>query len=309
MHQSYHAKAASSSASKISVRPFLQELKLNPGQPSAQYDLIVANDSTQAQEFNISAVNFGSLDETGGLAFEGSNSIKIDTYGLAKWIGLSQDSFQLESGQQATVRVSVNNDTNLTPGAHYAAIITSAKAQDGSSQQQLSVNPKVSSLLFITKLGGEKYDIHLESISHNGTFWSVPTAATIRIKSTGNTYIVPRGIIKLNQNDLTISKGIINPQSSIVLPRTTRSFEVPLNPLSKHSSGWFFTIYKLQVDYRYDGIDHYATKTIDVRVLNKRSLIALLWLIILVLVIKRLFIDNQNLRKRIKPKSVKPRKR
>ena len=147
-------------SSNISITPFLQQLTLSSDQGSNQFDLSISNDSKTAQTFSLAPVNFGSLDETGGLIFEGANSVRIDSYGLANWVVLDRDSVSLEPGEKTSVKVSITNGTDLTPGAHYAAIIVSGSGAK-SSTLQLSLKPQVSSLIFLTKLGGEKYDMHL----------------------------------------------------------------------------------------------------------------------------------------------------
>lgn len=257
-----------SKASNITVRPFLQTLQIIPGDATKQFSLTISNDSKFAQSFHLSAVNFGSLNETGGLVFEGANvSTLSNKYGLANWLELNKTSFDLGAGQQTQVKVTIRNDNDLAPGAHYAAVITSA-SRVSQAAGQLTITPKVSSLVFATKLGGEFYDIHLVSISHNGSFRNLPTNVSLRIKSTGNTYIVPRGVVSLKQNSRVLARGIINPQSSIVLPETIRNFDVPVSPVAKLSRGFLYSSYKIQVDYRYDGINQYATQSTSYKVYN-----------------------------------------
>lgn len=265
--------------SNITVRPFLQEIKINPGEVTKQFEVTINNDSKFRQVFSLATVNFGSLNETGGLAFEGASLKRIsDKYGLAKWLKLERNKLELEAGQQAVVKAVIKNDVDMTPGAHYAAIIITAQ-KPIEAVDQLTITPKVSSLIFATKLGGEFYNIHLSSASHNGNLWKLPTAVNLKLQSTGNTYIIPRGVVSLKQGSQVISRGIINAQSAIVLPETVRSFDVELRRLIKPQTGRLFNDYTIQVDYRYDGIANFASKSYNHKTLNKIT--ALLMLVLL----------------------------
>lgn len=268
------------SPSNITVRPFLQEIKIASGEAIKQFEITINNDSKFRQVFSLATVNFGSLNETGGLAFEGASLKKISSkYGLAKWLKLERNNLELGAGQQAVVKATIHNETDMTPGAHYAAIIITAQ-KPIEAVDQLTITPKVSSLVFTTKLGGEFYNIHLSSTSHNGSLWKIPTAVNLRLQSTGNTYIIPRGVVSLKQGSQVISRGVINAQSAIVLPEATRSFDVDLRRLTKPQTGWLFTNYTIQVDYRYDGIANFASKSYSHKTLNKPAAMILFVLIL-----------------------------
>jgi hypothetical protein len=284
---SHAAALAPTSPSNITVRPFLQQVTIKPGDTQQQFDLTIDNGSKFTQLFHLTAVNFGSLNETGGLVFEGVNVNKlISKYGLANWLSLDRNDIQLGANQQAVVKVTITNASDLSPGAHYAAIVTTA-SKPIESVGQLTITPKVSSLIFATKLGGEVYDMHLVSLSQNGSRWNLPTNVSLRFKSTGNTFIVPRGIVWLKQGRKVIAKGIINEQSSIVLPETIRSFDASLTQLAKPSKGLFTANYQVQVDYRYDGINSYATQSNTYRVLNPITPIVLVMALLAAIIVKK----------------------
>jgi hypothetical protein len=273
--------AAAATGSNITVRPFLQQLDINPDEASKQISLTINNGSQFTQSFHLSAVNFGSLGETGGLVFQGADVSSLNnTYGLARWLKIDRPDLDIPAGRQAVINVTITNDNDLAPGAHYAAIITSA-SRPGAKTGQLTITPKVSSLIFATKKGGDFYNEHLESISSNGSFWKLPSSVNVRLKSTGNTYITPRGIVWLQQGHNQVYKGIINAQSAFVLPGMVRDFNVPLSKLTRFKSGLFFTRYSLRVDYRYDGNPNFATQSYSYKVINKLTVFILLVVIVL----------------------------
>jgi len=310
-----NVSAAQPPATNITVRPFLQELKINPNEATKELEVNISNDSAFTQDFHFSIINFGSLDQTGGVAFEGANVKSLtNKYGLAKWLSLDQNDIELGPGQQTAIKGTITNGPDLAPGAHYAAIVATA-SRPGQPAGQLTVTPKVSSLIFATKLGGEVYNLHLESVSHNGTLWRLPSTVTLGIRSTGNTYLVPRGIVSLVQNKTVLARGIINEQSSIVLPENVRNFDVNLNSLNKIHKSFFRTKYRLQVDYRYDGVSSYAAYGTDLNIYNRTSIVGLIILGLIIIVglinrdrlwsvlIKRPSSPKQS---RPKPKSTKP---
>lgn len=279
--------ASASSASSIAIQPFLQTITIKQGDAQEQFELSINNGSSFTQHFHLAAINFGSLNETGGLVFEGANANNlINKYGLANWLNLSTNDFELAAKQQTTVIATISNRSDLSPGAHYAAIVTTV-SKPIAAVGQLTITPKVSSLVFATKLGGEFYNMHLVSLSQNGNRWNFPTSVSLRFKSTGNTFIIPRGIVWLKQGGKVIAKGIINQQSSIVLPETIRDFSVPLVQVNKPTKGLVTASYQLRADYRYDGINQFATQGYTYRIFNILTIIGIGFLVIVGLVARK----------------------
>ena len=266
---------------ELSVSPFLQEIKIGANDPAKSFSVQFSNDSDQSQELEISVADFGSLDQTGGVLFVGSKfSQLLDKYTLAHWLTLSADSLNLAAHQKALVTATINNDSSLAPGGHYAAIVATLLSQSGGGKNQVSVKQKISSLVLATKTGGERYDLRLEKIQQNGSFVNLPDQVALTFKDPGNTHVVPRGIVYLKDNGgKIIKKGIINEQSGYVLPSSDRVFMVDLKKITLPN--FWNRSYKLQVDYRYDGFNKYASKQIKVSVLNP-VLIALLAIVLVV---------------------------
>jgi len=273
--------AASSSTSSITVRPFLQSITIKPNEANKQFQLFVSNNSDFTQVFHLSTLNFGALNDTGGLIFQGANVNKLaGKYGLSNWIDLGQKELRLQPNSQAPVKVTISNDSSLAPGAHYAAVIITASSPFR-SRGQLTVNPKISSLIFATKLGGEKYDMHLQAVNDNGGLFKLPTQVTVNFKSTGNTYVIPRGVVSLLQGNTLVARGAINQQSGLVLPEASRNFDVTLNKIASPKKGILFTRYSVRTDYRYDGISQFATNYANGYTLNKLSIVLLVSFFIL----------------------------
>lgn len=265
--------ALASPASNITVTPFSQTLTMSPTDQQKTFSINITNGSARQQTYSLSVLNFGSLDETGGVVFEGgSTNALLNKYGLASWIQMSADHLTLDAGQSADVEGTIKNDASLKPGGHYGAVMVSTGSLGSSSQ--LDIRQKAASLVFVTKIGSEKYDLHLDKFSSNKTLFKLPTKVAVRFANTGNTQLVPRGIVYLKDGTKVLARGVINEQSGYLLPETHRVFDLPLLTTA-HQSNFSFKVYKLQVDYRYDGFENFASKSQDFVVINPVIVVSL----------------------------------
>lgn len=261
----------------ISVSPFLQEVKISGQEPTKNFTVTYTNDASTVQNISFSILDFGTLDQTGGVAFVG-NSANYK-YGLAHWLTLDQTSASLAPGQSLPLTATIINDNSLTPGGHYAAIVATRANSATSGSNPVSIQQKLSSLVFAVKTGGEYYDLKLQKITTDGNLFKLPTEVHLSILAAGNVHIEPRGVVSLNDsNAKTIARGVINEQSGYVLPGATRIFDVNLTPIASHS--WWQTTFKLKVDYRYEGINSFASKQLTIRAFNSKSILALLVILI-----------------------------
>lgn len=275
---------ASDKTKAITIEPFLQEVILEPSDASKSFSVMVTNNTPSKFSFNLTPVDFGTLNETGGIFFTGTESIKLSSkYGLANWIEIEQKNMVLEPGQKAQINVTFFNRTDLAPGGHYGAIfINSVNSQSGAGAN-VSLRQSISSLVLAVKRGGEKYDLGLDSINTNATWFKAPTSANLRFKNNGNTHTVPRGIVHvIGKKNAIFAKGVINEDSSYILPETYRQIPVELKnqmsyPLQLVRS------HTVEVNYRYDGLDKFATKTYTIRWINWPFLAAILVILIAVI--------------------------
>jgi hypothetical protein len=259
---------AATQSKTITISPFLTEVQVGPGETSKDITISLTNTTDKSQIFAISAVDFGNLNETGGLAFAGTNTKAFtQKYGLAQWLRLPVDHLTLPAGQTTKLQATIANDETLGPGGHYAAIIMSVDSRTGGNSDSVNVQQKISALVFATKLGGEVYDMRLSKIEDDGNWLRLPELFTITFKNTGNVHLVPRGTLKLiAPNGKTVSQGVVNEGSAYVLPETTRQIVVQTAGISRN--GWLPGKYTVEVDYRYDGRVQFATKSYRFTYLN-----------------------------------------
>ncbi len=276
---SHHVSALTPS-SQVTIVPFLQTVRIQANEPTKTFDLTLVNNSDQTQSFHLSVLNFGTLNETGGLVFVGNNAnTLIKKYGLASWLRLSTNDLTLAPKQTNTIQATVIDDVSLSPGGHYGAVVASVNSQDAVGGTRVNVKQQISSLIMATKVGGEKYDLKLDNVRYQTRMGSLPSSVTLRFKNTGNVQIVPRGIVKLiSPRGHIISQGIINEASSYVLPETYRQLPVQLQSVARES--WWPKFYRLEVYYRYDGIDSFAAKSYTLYLVNWPAILLGLTLIV-----------------------------
>jgi len=252
------AAAAGNQPQGISLTPFEQQLTIQPTDPAKTFDVILTNHTKSLQELDLTARDFGSLNDTGGILLEGSNDYSRK-YGLASWLSLGTDTVVLQAGETRSLPVTVYNRSSLQPGGHYGAVVASVNSLNGQSGNRVIINQQLLSLILVDKVGGEHFDLKLAGISQNGNWLHLPNTVKLHFLNPGNVHVIPRGTVSLlSPSGSIIARGIINDDSSFVLPETYRDIFVTLTPVSRS-----FELpgpYHLAVNYRYDGINHYASR-------------------------------------------------
>jgi hypothetical protein len=243
----------------FSIDPFFQEVTIQPEQKESQFFLTVENTTETPAIFHISVLDFGALDESGGVAFLGASDLERK-YGLASWISLEIDALVINPNEKQQVRVTIENKESLSPGGHYAALFLKMDSDEKSSgnekkSSEVAFNPSLASLIFVRKLGGEIYGMDFKEQELQNNLWKNPASIKLRFQNTGNTHIAPRGVIKIiDPLGREVIRGIINPESAIILPETFRVFPVALK---KIALSFLPGRYTLSIEYRYDGKEEF----------------------------------------------------
>lgn len=251
----YPAVAATNSQKPtgITISPAFQQVSVGD---VAQQELTfsLTNDKSTIQILKLSTADFNTLGETGGLFFVGANPTELQKkYGLIKWLELPYAELSLNPGQTVKVHAQIQNLPSLSPGGHYGAINIAAETQFGESTNSVNVKPVASTLLFVTKLGGDTHNLSLASVNAHQKLLSLPKYVDLKFQNTGNTHLTPRGIVKIySPSGKAISQGTINENSNIILPQTFRVYTVPLRKLESSTRPGK---YKIEVDFRFDGIN------------------------------------------------------
>jgi hypothetical protein len=280
--------AATQKPTGLTISPAFQQVNINLGTSSQPLSFSITNNKSTAQNLKLSTTDFNTLGESGGLFFVGANPTDLQKkYGLTKWLELPFTELTIQPGQTTTINAQVLNLASLNPGGHYGAINVSVDNDFRSTANNITIHPVASTLIFVTKLGGDTHKLSLANVKLHHSLFSLPASADLRFQNVGNTHLVPRGIIKiLSPSGQVISQGTINENSDLILPQTFRIYTVPLRSIiSANAPGK----YKIEVDFRFDGVDQYrAYQTSFWYLPVVRVLVVCLVIIIIGLVIYKL---------------------
>ncbi|MBI4185458.1 hypothetical protein HY524_00195 [Candidatus Berkelbacteria bacterium] len=241
-------------SSGFHIEPSFQDLTLQPTDLTGEYDLELVNHTLKPVTYELSVQDLTDLPDLVGRTMPGtvSRDFTDPAYTLSQWVTLSQSAVTLNPGEKTAVTVTVSNDDQLSAGGHYAAIIASGSEVGRSTQETtaVSVQPILDSLLFVRKLGNERYGLIVQALTFKRRFLNIPTSVTIHFRNTGNTHLVPRGRLRIvDPLGRVVSDGVINVSSATLLPSSERAYAVSLNPVNRvWLPGW----YRINVDYRHD---------------------------------------------------------
>lgn len=265
------------SAAGITVSPAFQSVTLSPEMVGKDIVITLTNQSQVGQTYALSTADFGTLDESGGVALIGTPATELEhRYGLVSWMTLDRNVVFVPPAGSAKVTVRIDNRPSLSPGGHYAAVLATAVADPINAAGPAKVNLKqvVASLILLRKDGGAEPGLTLTDIDPRpSVWWQLPSEVALRFRDPGNVHVVPRGTITLT--DMTgrvVKRGIINEDSAIVYPQ---SFRRMTSKLLTVGNAWQPGRYQLSVVYRFDDERTLSSSKITIWYLGT----ALTWLV------------------------------
>ncbi len=254
---------AEESLSGITISPAFQEVVLDQADITQDLSVSVSNSTEAPMTFRVSALDFGSLDESGGVAFLGASNDLSEEYSLASWMRLENDVLIIAPGATETFLVTIENGTALAPGGHYGAITfkTENALPGTSASDAVSITQLFSSLVFVKKVGGEVYGLALQDPEYTGNFLQFEDRLRLRFENSGNIHVVPRGRVEVvDPLGRLIAKGIINQESALTLPESRRVYPVRLEMLAR---AFMPGRYTMTVAYRYDGREEFTDTSLQ----------------------------------------------
>lgn len=245
-------------ASGFTLSPPFKEIELKKEASQSSYFIEITNNTPAHQTLFLSVVDFGSLDESGGVAFLGTRPEILERkYSLASWVTLEKDVLELEAQKPQRLKVTIVNKESLSPGGHYAAVVATSKPLPERKENNILLSYAFASLIFAKKIGGEKYQLDLVGKEVQWRWFSIPKQIRLRFQNSGNVHLIPRGVITIaDPAGRLISKGIFNQESSFILPETFRIFPVELQTMKLP---FIPGRYQLMVKYRYQGKEDYQS--------------------------------------------------
>jgi hypothetical protein len=203
-------------------------------------------------------VDLRSLGDFGGNSLDKAGL--PDEYNLANWMTLPSGSeVTIPANQTVVAKVTITNRSDLTPGGHYGAVIVTT-GSGTATKSNVSISQQLVSLIFVKKLGGEQYGLDLKKMLVDQDKGDLPRSVSLNFASTGNVHVIPRGYIEVTDpKGKLVAKGIINPDSLLVLPGATRQLMTSLQPVANSNVPGQ---YKITAHYRYDGTDEFQTQSL-----------------------------------------------
>jgi hypothetical protein len=259
----------------LTVTPVFQEVTLATDESEARFSITLTNQTDGPLVLRPSVVDFGSLDESGGVAFLGASDNLVRKYSLASWMRPEKDIVSLEAGESEDLRVVIENRESLSPGGHYGAVLFTIGNEEGDAKENVvAVNQLLSVLVFAKKEGGEIYRLNLLDRTWERSLLFGLSQTSLRFQNEGNVHIVPRGIVTLTDPlGRVVEKGIINTESGLVLPESQRTFVTKLSLVTPLLIPGRYT---LTTDYRYDGQEAFETAVDTIALLPWPTFVAIL---------------------------------
>jgi len=206
----------------IFIEPTLSEIFINNSDENYPIPIKVTNNSENNIVINVSAIDFGTQDNSKGKPILNTKLMDREAFGVKDFIKFERDVLRVNAGESITINAFLENSDQLFSGGHYGAILVNIQ-NDESNEDVIDINYTLSSLLFINKESDEALKLILEEVSLNDTAWSLPDTAKLKFSNNNNSHLIPRGVVKIESLfNHTINKGSINLDSERVLPKTNR---------------------------------------------------------------------------------------
>lgn len=237
----------------ITVSPALQEITLEAEQTEHTFTVKVTNHTGMQQDIKLSAIDFGALDESGGVAFLGSSpDVWQQKYGLQQWLIFEKDTITIDPNTTGEVNVTIINRESLAPGGHYGAVLATPIPRDSDvSGTKVEIQQSASALILLKKLGGERYEMSLDRLEIEPGLKGQPSKVLLRFHNSGNMHVIPRGYVLIKDSfGRTVSEGTINTVSGSILPESFRKYSVDMRQLTSWTAPGRYTV---EAYYRYDG--------------------------------------------------------
>ena len=211
----------------LTVSPSIIRLDLATDKPEAILSYNNASDHTI--ELAFSASDFTELEHGYKPNFLTQKDAQNYRYALSSWISFDKNTLVIPPHTTEKITVFINT-AKLSPGGHYGSILGQITSSSGNKEVQ--IQGVLSSLIFVrTATGKEKDEAKIATFVPERSLFSFPQIFTFRFQNTGDTELVPYGLVTIRDMfGRTVAKGILNEGSLIALPESIRRYEIPIKP-------------------------------------------------------------------------------
>lgn len=215
----------------FSIQPAFQNIVISNSKPVVDTKILIENTTQQAETFEVFAIEFPSAQHFGSLQFIDFNQTAIKQQ--PNYVTFDANQFVLNPQEKREVLLRISDRVDLRPGGTYATVVIRAVTKNIQAQQP--VIPAFSSMLLIRKIDGEIRNLSLIGMSNNThTFGTkIPDVLELTFQNNGNVHLIPRGqVIVEDIFGKIIKQGILNEESTYVLPDTQKNIPVKLQKSS-----------------------------------------------------------------------------
>lgn len=216
----------------LEVSPAYLDVTLGKTEARKTIQITYTNKSNQSVALELYPIDFNQSDDTGAYGFLGQSPGSY-SYSLSSFLSFESNRIDLDPGQKHVFTIVVQNRPDLSPGGHYAAVVA-RQIQDSTSTAE-SVAPAVSTMIFLEKKGGERFNVSLQDVDWPGfpVEISYPSQLMLTFQNDGNVHVLPYGtVIIKDMFGRVVDKGSINESSLKVLPETRRIIAVTMHGIA-----------------------------------------------------------------------------
>jgi hypothetical protein len=210
-------------ANSLTVAPSIIRLDLATDKPEALLEY--KNTTNKTIELSLSASDFAELEHGYKPSFLDEKTAQNYKYSLSSWIDFDKKTLVIAPFATESVTVFINKD-KLSPGGHYGSIL--ARITNTTDSETVQIQGVLSSLIFVrTNTGQEKELGEIQNFAPNRTLIAFPKTFALRFKNTGDTDLIPYGLVEIKDMfGRTVAKGILNEGSLATLPESIRSYDI-----------------------------------------------------------------------------------
>jgi hypothetical protein len=171
--------------------------------------------------------NFNSLGLSGTVVF--SRDTFNNSHGLADAITFPVPQLAIPAYHSQSIGVTITGIKQLAPGGHYAAVLVQSSPLTPTLGATVTLKESVASLIFLSTAGQGSYSLSLRSLPTVVAGEQLPINLNLVFTNNGNVQVAPSGYVVItNPFGHLVSKTILNPDASLVLPNTSRLLQTNL---------------------------------------------------------------------------------
>lgn len=177
--------------SVLSISPLTFEITVNPGE-SISNVVKISNLGDYSVQVKMEAQDFTAAGEIGQVVVREELS---ETYSLAKWISIEEETFELEPHSQKLINFTISVPPDGEPGGHYGTILASTIG--GGAPAGAMIVQKVGALLLTQVAGKVEELLWVKSFEAPRFSEYGPIQLVSRFENQGTVHLKPRGFISI----------------------------------------------------------------------------------------------------------------